>query len=255
MRCSICKKELSRKESIDSTYIGSLYCICKDCTKYITTKKTDITPEEKINTLKNVALENYNEPFLFNYIKGKIEEISKASNIEIDINSLTSPTFSDESENIEGNGIFSLNGARGRHLDVYENKVVITVRAGIGSLLTGNATDGEKTIYFCDCIGFQYKAPGVTLGYIQFETASTSMNNIADNFFNENTFTWEPKQLSDNEMKDVVNYCKERIERYKSGVFSNTNSIADEIMKIKDLLDSGAITQEEYDLLKKRIIG
>jgi hypothetical protein len=32
-------------------------------------------------------------------------------------------------------------------------------------------------------------------------------------------------------------------------------SVADELMKFKTLLDSGAITQSEYDLQKKKILG
>lgn len=33
-----------------------------------------------------------------------------------------------------------------------------------------------------------------------------------------------------------------------------TNSLADELKKLKDLLDTGAITQNEYDTLKKKLI-
>lgn len=36
---------------------------------------------------------------------------------------------------------------------------------------------------------------------------------------------------------------------------NNTNSAADEIAKYKSLLDSGAITQEEYDKKKKELLG
>ena len=76
--------------------------------------------------------------------------------------------------------IYDLNGVRGRHLDVYEDKVVITVKANFGSFLTGNISDGEKTIYFVDCIGVQFKKSGFQIGYLQFETASGTMNNKRD---------------------------------------------------------------------------
>lgn len=55
------------------------------------------------------------------------------------------------------NLMYDLEGCRGRHIQVFEDKVVITVKAGLGSLLTGNITDGEKTIYYADCIGVQFK--------------------------------------------------------------------------------------------------
>lgn len=40
-----------------------------------------------------------------------------------------------------------------------------------------------------------------------------------------------------------------------SGTTTNSTSIADEIAKLKDLLDKGAITQEEYDAAKKKLLG
>jgi hypothetical protein len=55
-------------------------------------------------------------------------------------------------------------------------------------VLSGNATDGEKTIYYIDVIGLQYKASGFVIGYIQFETASGQMNNGSSNFWGENSF-------------------------------------------------------------------
>lgn len=87
--------------------------------------------------------------------------------------------------------VYRIIGTRGRILKIYPYKCVISTNVTIGSILTGNSTDGEKTIYFKDCIGVQYKKPGATLGYLQFETATAIMNNDKSNFFNENTFTFE----------------------------------------------------------------
>lgn len=156
--------------------------------------------------------------------------------------------------------MFDLEGVRGRHLDIYEEKIVITAKVTIGSFLTGNVTDGEKTIYFCDCIGIQFKQCGFAIGYLQFETAGGIMNNRADNFFNENTFTWDTT-VQDNEfMQSVANYCKRRVDECKSG--KNVASPvaaqitpADEIKKYKELLDMGAITQAEFDMKKKQLLG
>jgi hypothetical protein len=36
---------------------------------------------------------------------------------------------------------------------------------------------------------------------------------------------------------------------------TNTVSLADELKKLKELLDSGALTKEEYDLAKKKVLG
>ncbi len=156
--------------------------------------------------------------------------------------------------------VYSLDGVRGRHIDIYENKVVLTVKVSVGSLLTGNVTDGEKTIYFSDCIGVQYKKSGLSIGYLQFETAGGLMNNKANNFFNENTFTWDTTKQSNEKMQEVAAYCKKRVDEIKSQKNVATSVVqqispADELRKYKDHLDSGIITQEEFNAKKKQLLG
>lgn len=154
--------------------------------------------------------------------------------------------------------IYDLDGVRGRHIDVYEDKVVLTVKAGIGSFLTGNVSDGEKTIYYVDCIGVQFKKSGFQLGYLQFETAGGIMNNKGSNFFNENTFTWDTTKQSNETMEKVANYCKKMVDEYKSGKRNQSSaqiSPAEELKKFKELLDMGVLSQEEFDAKKKQILG
>ncbi len=154
--------------------------------------------------------------------------------------------------------IYNLEGARGRHLDVYQDKVVLTTKATFGSFLTGNVSDGEKTIYFVDCIGIQFKKCGFQLGYLQFETASATMNNRGNNFFNENTFTWDAN-VSNEKMEEVANYCKKRVDEIKANKGTGTtviqNSPAEELKKFKELLDMGIITEDEFNAKKKQILG
>lgn len=154
---------------------------------------------------------------------------------------------------LEDGRLFSLVGARGRHLDVYKDKCVITTDVTLGSLITHNATDGEKTIYYKDCIGLQHKRPGLTLGYIQIETASTTMNNEASNFFNENSFTYDDK-LTSVQINAVLTYVKSRLDTYKS-LPHEILSPADELLKFKQLLDIGGITAEEYEAKKKELLN
>lgn len=154
--------------------------------------------------------------------------------------------------------VYDLDGVRGRHLTVYEDKVVISVKVGLGSLLTGNVSDGEKTIYFADCIGVQFKKSGLQIGYLQFETASGIMDRRASNFFNENTFTWDISKQSNEKMQEVADYCKTRVDEYKSGKHNQASaapSPADELKKFKELLDMGAITEDEFIAKKKQILG
>lgn len=155
--------------------------------------------------------------------------------------------------------VFSVKGVRGRNLYVFDDKCIINTTAGVGSLLTGNATDGEKTIYYADVIGVQYKPSGVTIGYLQLETASAQMNNLKDNHFNENSFTFDISTVSNERMAEVAEYVKNRVDEYKrSGgtqVVQQAASNADELKKFKELLDMGVITQDEFAEKKKQLLG
>ena len=152
--------------------------------------------------------------------------------------------------------VYKIEGVRGRNIRVYKDKAVIIVKVGFGSFLTGNATDGEKTIYYKDVISVQFKKSGVAIGYLQLETASATMNNKHNNFFNENSFTFDTTKVSNEQMEEVANYVKKRVEAYKNieTVQVNNFSMADEIKKYKELLDMGAITQEEFDVKKKELL-
>ena len=155
--------------------------------------------------------------------------------------------------------VYDLVGVRGRTMKVFADRVVIKTAATLGNLFIGNATDGEKTIYYSDCIGVQFKESGVTIGYLQLETASGMMNNNQSNFFNENSFTFDPSAISNDRMRDVAAYIRERISEAKKA--KNAPSVvqqisaADELKKFKELLDMGILTQEEFDAKKKQLLG
>ena len=104
------------------------------------------------------------------------------------------------------NLICRLYGVRGRTLEIYDNKCIIKTEVTAGSVITGNASDGEKTIFYRDCIGLQFKKTGLSLGFLQFETPSAQMNNQSSNFFSENTFTFEEVNGITNELMYQV-YC------------------------------------------------
>lgn len=162
--------------------------------------------------------------------------------------------------NTSGDGpIYSIEGVRGRHLDVYNDKCVITTKASLGSFITGNISDGEKTIYYSDCVGVQFKKSGMQIGYLQLETASSAMNNRTNNFFNENSFTFDISKISNEEMEVVANFVKQRVNEIKSGAHQPAAAAAlspmDELKKLKELLDMGIVTQEEFDAKKKQLLG
>lgn len=153
--------------------------------------------------------------------------------------------------------VYDLIGVRGRYMKVYDDKCVIGTTPGLGSLITGNVSDGEKTIYYVDCVGVQFKRSNLQIGYLQLETASSSMNNKANNFFNENSFTYDESVISNTTMYQVSEYVKSKVEEAKNKKNAPTVavSIADELLKFKQLLDMGALTQDEFDAMKKQLLG
>ena len=110
--------------------------------------------------------------------------------------------------------ICTIEGVRGRTLHIYDTKVEIDTQVTVGSVITGNATDGEKTIFLKDVVGVQFKRSGLAIGYLQFETPSMQMNNRGDNMFSENTFTFEGDNLL---MEKIRDFLVDRIEEYKYG--------------------------------------
>lgn len=162
-------------------------------------------------------------------------------------------------EKPKNGSIYSIEGVRGKHIDVFENKCIIKTKPTFGSFLAQNMTDGEKTIYYKDCVGIQFKKSSLTIGYLQLETSSGMMNNKNSNFFGENSFTFDTTKVSNEKMEEVANYVKKRIDEIKTQgdrpTVVQSMSSADELKKFKELLDMGVITQEEFDAKKKQLLG
>lgn len=122
--------------------------------------------------------------------------------------------------------LYQLEGVRGRSILIYDRKCVISTKVSVGSLLTGNVTDGEKTIFFKDVVGVQFKRSGNLIGYLQFETGSVQMNNQNSNMFSENTFTFEHNKngITNEKMEMVYHKVCDLIELVKYG--SLTSGVA-----------------------------
>ena len=84
------------------------------------------------------------------------------------------------------------------------------------------------------------------------------MNMKHDNFFNENSFTFDTTVQSNEKMIEVADYIRGRVEAAKNGggqTIVQGVSAADELRKFKELLDMGVLTQEEFDAKKKQLLG
>ena len=120
-------------------------------------------------------------------------------------------------EKTMANLICTLDGVRGRTIKVFDNKCEITTDVTLGSVITNNATDGTKTIFYVDYTGIQFKESGLAIGFLQLETPSNQMNNEKSNFFSENTFTFQDgtNGVTNLLMRDVYKYIVDRMEGYK----------------------------------------
>lgn len=150
----------------------------------------------------------------------------------------------------------------GKILDVYENKVVFTTTRSTSTLVTGilfsgsQMTQGEKTIFYKDAIGVQFKLSSLTDGYIQIETPAGNMTSTSSSYGGENSIQFGKEK--NEEAATIAAYIKSKIEEIKNapaGAVVNQNSSADELIKFKGLLDAGVITPEEFAEKKRQLLG
>ncbi len=138
-------------------------------------------------------------------------------------------------------------------LRIYENKVTIKPRGILGLVMKG--MKGTKEIPFHSISAIQFKEVGMMNGMLQF-TISGGVENtkgIWDAHHDENTFVFDAKTQA--AVKKAKDFIEERIMHLK-GVITHAApmSKADEIAKLAALKDSGALTQEEFDKLKKDLM-
>lgn len=159
-------------------------------------------------------------------------------------------TYEEDDDENDENLLHLIKGNRGRTIKIYKDRVTIKVKLTIGSFLTQNVTDGEKTIFYKDVIGVQFKPCKLAIGYLQFETAAGVMNNEKSNFFNENTFTFEPPSVSNESMRKIYNEVLGYISEYKSNVLEKSCAL----INYKKLLDEGVITKSEFNKVKSELL-
>ena len=261
-------KQCGKKSNIlfgDPYYLDDSKILCCNCARHIRKEMNDlynVKNQEDFELLKDKIIskcEQYYDDSIMPYILAKIDKAwayTFSDDIVYDI-----PKNNDIGPFENQDLVYKIDGVRGRHIDIYTDKVVITTTVTLGSLLTHNATDGEKTIYYSDCIGVQFKQSQFAIGYLQLETASSNGNNISSNFFAENSFTFDTTVISNERTIEVANYVKSRVDAVKKAKIApattnnNSVSVADELLKLKQLFDMGVLTQEEFDKQKNKLLN
>jgi hypothetical protein len=157
--------------------------------------------------------------------------------------------------------IYEIDGNMGQTLKVYADKCVISTKAGLKSALFGSLLNGDKEFYYKDITSIQFKNLGIATGYMQFEYPGSHSGN---NFRSENSFTFSASigtskynKLKE-EMPSIYEDIQKRVENAKVSKDKPVQVVispADELKKFKELLDMGALSQEEFDAKKREILG
>lgn len=246
--CSICNKE------IGSLQIANGGWICYDCFKKCGFNATvhirNMTVEE-IKAKMSANITNTEELSMFNTTK-KIGTF-----LEIDDNQkkwLIPDGFMGKKKNPQ---IYKYSDIV--DFELLEDGETITKgglgRAIVGGVLfggvgavVGGVTGGKKSKSVCTSLKIKITASSIynPVVYINFLTTPTK----------KNSFTYKTMYNSAQECLSVLQLICD--DQGNAPVVNNdapVTSSADEILKFKNLLDSGIITQEEYEAKKKQLLG
>lgn len=155
------------------------------------------------------------------------------------------------------NALYFVKGVNGQ-LEVFEDKVVITRKGAMSFSTHGLA--GGKTIPMSAIQSVQFKpGGGMTNGFIQFAVMGgrESQGGLLAATRDENTVVLRmgEQTVKGEEIRDYVEKRILELAKPQATVVMQQTSAADEIIKFKQLLDSGVISQEEFDAKKKQLLG
>ncbi len=148
---------------------------------------------------------------------------------------------------------------------VYEDRVVIE-RKGLFSLAS-QGIKGDRTFFYCDLSGVEYKKPSIMAnGYMKFITSGTKDIDAKVGMFGSSRQSAEDPntvllRAFDKkvpiESEKIYNFLMKKISDIKKANINSHTAIssADEILKFKNLLDNGIISEEEFEAKKKQLLG
>jgi len=139
----------------------------------------------------------------------------------------------------------------------YNGTIILTdtgvlIKRGVkGFLLGGMTLRGDKTIPYNSIIAVQLKKAGLTAGYLQItlKGGSEAKSGLFQSTTDENSVNFYSGKNKDFEEAKCL--IEERI----SGSTVSKNSNLDELEKLAELKKKNIITQEEFDLKKKSLLG
>lgn len=160
-------------------------------------------------------------------------------------------------KNLSDDAVFQLKGYNGQ-LYVYEDKLLIE-RKGFWGMLT-NGLAGSKTIPMSSIQNIQFKkASAFIKGFIQFGILGgvEKQQGLTGAIDDENSIVF--LEECNQKAEEIKNYIEKIILSRCNHSSSNQNadnfSVADEILKLKQLVDMGILTQDEFNSKKKQLLG
>lgn len=156
---------------------------------------------------------------------------------------------------------FMIKSADGRTLTVFDDRVVLSQTGVMGFLSRGLA--GDKTIYYQDITSIQFKEAGWTAGFMEFTFPGSNDHSGGplSGSKNENRFTFGMPTIGaaralNVKVVEAKQFIEEQIKKskIKDQSVNVSSSTTDELIKLKSLLDSNAINQDEYDKMKASLL-
>ena len=153
-------------------------------------------------------------------------------------------------------------GMGGKSIIKINGNTLTISRPGLMSKMSLGFT-GDKTIMINQISGVQIKKVGLARGYIQFIMAGTKevKSGIIGGKIDENVvYSDSALKKSNKQINDDFEEIKRYIEDFNSSqnnttVVQNVKSPVEQVKELKELLDMGAISQEEFDKKKKELLN
>jgi len=128
----------------------------------------------------------------------------------------------------------------------------VVIKRGLkGFFLGGGFLRGDKSIPYASIVAVQLKEAHWTAGYIQLtlKGGSESKNGLFESARDENSINFYQHS------NKIFLEAKEIIESKINQKISNHDNVSDEIEKLAELKNKGIITDEEFNLGKRKLLG
>ncbi|MGB7594109.1 MAG: SHOCT domain-containing protein [Erysipelotrichaceae bacterium] len=151
----------------------------------------------------------------------------------------------------------SINGQR---LKVYEDGIVLLERG----MKSDDLTPEYRTFFYDEILAVDFKNCGWFKGSMEFKIKGSSkrLKELNAGKASSTVFEFSKTSLPENrilaqKMEKINMFIQLKIEEAQANKVQpgTVVSVADEIIKFKQLLDQGILTQEEFDKKKKELLG